>query len=65
MEQVDKPVVGATKITMGMMQDAHVLAVETDDFVVVCQLTSEVMTALAADLTERSTSDGCKDHAKQ
>ena len=65
MEQVDKPVVGATKITMGMMQDAHVLVVETDDFVVVCQLTSEVMAALAADLTERSKSDGCKDHAKQ
>ena len=65
MEQVDKPVVGATKITMGMMHDAHVLAVETDDFVVVCPLTTEVMTALAADLAERSTSDGCKDHAKQ
>ena len=65
MEQVDKPVVGATKITMGMMQDAHVLAVETDDFVVVCPLTTEVMTALAADLTERSTSGGSKDHAKQ
>ena len=65
MEQVDKPVVGATKITMGMMQDAHVLAVETDDFVVVCPLTAEIMTALAADLTERSKSDGCKDYAKQ
>lgn len=64
MEQVDKPVVGATKITMGMMQDAHVLAVETDDFVVVCPLTAEIMTALAADLTERSKSDGCKDYAK-
>ena len=65
MEQVDKPVVGATKITMGMMQDAHVLAVETDDFVVVCPLTVEIMTALAADLTERSASGGSKDHAKQ
>ena len=65
MEQVDKPVVGATKITMGMMQDVHVLAVETDDFVVVCPLTAEIMTALAADLTERSKSDGCKDYAKQ
>ena len=65
MEQVDKPVVGATKITMGMMQDAHVLVVETDDFVVVCPLTVEIMTALAADLTERSASGGSKDHAKQ
>ena len=65
MEQVDKPVVGATKITMGMMQDAHVLVVETDDFVAVCPLTTEVMTALAADLTERSASGGGKEHAKQ
>ena len=65
MEQVDKPVVGATKITMGMMQDAHVLVVETDDFVVVCPLTAEIMTALAADLTERSASGGSKEHAKQ
>ena len=65
MEQIDKPVVGATKITMGMMHDAHVLVVETDDSVVVCPLTSEIMTALAADLTERSKSDGSKEHANQ